>query len=114
MDLGALATQASPRRSRQSGVVARMPIVIRDADSTPYRVPPCPSVRLSQVRLTNNRALAVALHADAFPTAHQTCTAARAEGEARRECAAKPKRSAGRGREDYGWGWAGGVTNPPP
>jgi len=34
------------------------------------------------------------------------------KGEARRECAAKPKRSAGRGREDYGWGWAGGVTKP--
>ena len=34
------------------------------------------------------------------------------QGEARRECAAKPKRSAGRGREDYGWGWAGGVTKP--
>ena len=32
------------------------------------------------------------------------------KGEARRERAAKPKRSAGRGREDYGWGWAGGVT----
>jgi hypothetical protein len=32
------------------------------------------------------------------------------KGEARRECAAKDKRSAGRGREDYGWGWAGGVT----
>ena len=33
------------------------------------------------------------------------------KGEARRECAAKPKRSAGRGREDYGWGWAGGRCN---
>jgi len=32
------------------------------------------------------------------------------KGEARRECAAKSKHSAGRGREDYGWGWAGGVT----
>jgi len=36
------------------------------------------------------------------------------KGEARRECAAKAKRSAGRGREDYGWGWAGGVTKPNP
>ena len=34
------------------------------------------------------------------------------KGEARRERAAKPKRSDGRGREDYGWGWAGGVTKP--
>jgi hypothetical protein len=34
------------------------------------------------------------------------------KGEARRECAAKDERSAGRGREDYGWGWAGGVTRP--
>ena len=29
------------------------------------------------------------------------------QGEARRERAAKPKQSDGRGREDYGWGWAG-------
>ena len=36
------------------------------------------------------------------------------KGEARRERAAKPKQSAGRGREDYGWGWAGGVTKPNP
>jgi hypothetical protein len=34
------------------------------------------------------------------------------KGEARRECAARPKRSVGRGREDYGWGWVGGVTKP--
>jgi hypothetical protein len=34
------------------------------------------------------------------------------KGEARRECAAKAKRSAGRGREDYGWGLAGGITKP--
>jgi len=32
------------------------------------------------------------------------------QGEARRECAAKPEQSDGRGREDYGRGWAGGVT----
>ena len=32
------------------------------------------------------------------------------KGEARRECAAKAERSNCRGREDYGWGWAGGVT----
>ena len=34
------------------------------------------------------------------------------KGEARRECAGKAKRSACRAREDYGWGWAGGVTKP--
>jgi len=32
------------------------------------------------------------------------------KGEARRECAAKRERNEARGREDYGWGWAGGVT----
>jgi len=31
------------------------------------------------------------------------------KGEARRECAAKRE---ARGREDYGWGWAGGVIEP--
>ncbi len=42
------------------------------------------------------------------------------QGEARRERAGKAKRSDRRAREDYGWGWAGGVikpdhaTNPPP
>jgi hypothetical protein len=35
------------------------------------------------------------------------------QGEARRERAAKPKRSDGRGREAYGWGRAGGVTKLP-
>ena len=34
------------------------------------------------------------------------------KGEARRECAGKAKRSECRAREDYGWGWAGGVTKP--
>jgi len=32
------------------------------------------------------------------------------QGEARRESAAKAERSDCRGREDYGWGWVGGVT----
>ena len=31
------------------------------------------------------------------------------KGEARRKCAAKRE---ARGREDYGWGWAGGVIKP--
>jgi len=34
------------------------------------------------------------------------------KGEARRERAAKRERSEARGREDYGWGWAGGITKP--
>ena len=34
------------------------------------------------------------------------------QGEARRECAGKAKRSDRRAREEYGWGWAGGVTKP--
>ena len=56
----------------------------------------------------------------AFPAAPQNMRgSASPKGEARRECAAKAKRSDCRGREDYGWGWAGGVikpnqaTNPP-
>jgi len=49
--------------------------------------------------------------AGTFVTAPQNMRgSASPKGEARRECAAKPARSAGRGREDYGWGWAGGVT----
>jgi len=36
------------------------------------------------------------------------------QGEARRECAAKPERSDGRGREDYGWGWVGGYQTETP
>ena len=34
------------------------------------------------------------------------------QGEARRECAGKAERSECRAREDYGWGWAGGVIKP--
>ena len=34
------------------------------------------------------------------------------KGEARRERAGKAERSDRRAREDYGWGWAGGVTKP--
>ena len=34
------------------------------------------------------------------------------KGEARRERAGKAERSDCRAREDYGWGWAGGVTKP--
>ena len=34
------------------------------------------------------------------------------KGEARREGAGKAERSECRAREDYGWGWAGGVTKP--
>jgi len=34
------------------------------------------------------------------------------QGEARRECAGKAEQSECRAREDYGWGWAGGVTKP--
>ena len=34
------------------------------------------------------------------------------EGRSPAQSAAKAKRSVGRGREDYGWGWAGGVTKP--
>ena len=35
--MGALTTQASPRRARQSAVVAVLPIVTCDVDSDPYR-----------------------------------------------------------------------------
>jgi len=34
------------------------------------------------------------------------------KGEARRERAGKAERSECRAREDYGWGWAGGVIKP--
>jgi hypothetical protein len=46
-------------------------------------------------------------------TPNQTSAAARARrAKPGAKGAAKPKRSAGRGREDYGWGRAGGVTKP--
>ena len=46
-------------------------------------------------------------------TLHKTAGgSASRNGEARRECAGKAKRSECRAREDYGWGWAGGVTKP--
>ena len=47
------------------------------------------------------------------PPPHHTRGSASPKGEARRTRAAKAKRSDRRAREDYGWGWAGGVTKPP-
>ncbi len=46
------------------------------------------------------------------PTPQDMRGSASPKGEARRRAPAKPARSARRGREDYGWGWAGGVTKP--
>ena len=43
---------------------------------------------------------------------HSTRGSASPQGEARRECAGKAERSERRAREDYGWGWVGGVTKP--
>ena len=43
------------------------------------------------------------------PNAHGSASP---KGEARRECAGKAERSECRAREDYGWGWAGGVIKP--
>jgi len=45
MHLGALTTQASPRRARQSALVAVLPIVTCDVAAPPHRIPPCPSTR---------------------------------------------------------------------
>ena len=46
-------------------------------------------------------------------TLHKTAGgSASPKGEARRERAGKAQRSDRRAREDYGWGWAGGVTKP--
>ncbi len=46
------------------------------------------------------------------PTSPNTRGSASPQGEARRECAGKAERSDCRGREDYGWGWAGGANKP--
>ena len=49
----------------------------------------------------------------ARPPPHKTAGgSASRNGEARRECAGKAERSDRRAREDYGWGWVGGVTKP--
>ena len=45
MHLRALTTQASPRRARQSALVAVLPIVTCDVATPPHRVPPHPSIR---------------------------------------------------------------------
>ncbi len=48
------------------------------------------------------------------PTDPQDSTrgSASPQGEARRERAGKAEQSDRRAREDYGWGWAGGVIKP--
>ncbi len=46
------------------------------------------------------------------PPIPNTRGSASPQGEARRECAGKAEQSDRRAREDYGWGWAGGVTKP--
>ncbi len=161
MHLGALTTQASPRRARQSAVAAVLQIGTCDVDSTPYRAffraPPygdrthnLPNrqavarartakpganapARQSAANAAPGRttggggrggsikpydathrrsapptpAAAQAARRHPPPTSPSTRGSASPKGEARRECAGKPKRSARRAREDYGWGWAG-------
>ncbi len=56
MHLGALTTQASPRNSRQSGVVAVLQIVTHYVDSTPRRVFSAPlRTETGRTRLPNGR-----------------------------------------------------------
>jgi len=47
-----------------------------------------------------------------YPVQQPAGGSASRNGEARRESAAKHEHSEARGREDYGRGWAGGVTKP--
>ncbi len=56
-------------------------------------------VDLTKTSRRHSRSLPLTLALNASP-----------KGEARRERAAKPRRSLGARREDYGWGWAGGLT----
>ena len=60
------------------------------AAEPPHRVSPRPSTRRHDQ-----------------PPSQTAGGSASPQGEARRECAGKAKRSACRAREDYGWGWAG-------
>ncbi len=102
MGLGPEATQGAPRSSRQSEVVAVLPIVTHT--STPPPIAP----------------FSAPLHSYPIVDKRGTATDARRQQAAARARRAKPgakgagkaERSECRAREDYGWGWAGGVTKP--
>ncbi len=89
------ATQGAPRSSRQSGVEAVLPIVTHTPQNPHIAFAGAPPYR----DRTHN-----------LPKRQAAARARRAKPGAKG--AGKAERSACRAREDYGWGWAGGVTKP--
>ncbi len=102
MHLGALTTQASPRRARQSAVVAVLPIVTCDVDSDPYRA----FFRAPPFISSGEKAW----HQSTPP--QDSSRQREPERRSPAQSAGKAERSDRRAREDYGWGWAGGITKP--
>ncbi len=109
MHLRALTTQAEPRSSRQSERFAVLPIVTHT--STPPHIArfseplhtdifePRTSVRCHQAKSSERPH-----NSSAAPRARRVKPGAKG--------AAKAERSDRRAREDYGWGWVGGVIKP--
>jgi hypothetical protein len=89
------ATQAAPRSSRQSEVVAVLPIVTHTPTPPISRLFPRPSIRRQEEQPSQNGS-------------RQREPAGRSPAQR----AGKAERSDRRAREDYGWGWAGGVIKP--
>ena len=102
MDCEQRATQAAPRSSRQSAAGCRLADCHSHAAEPPHRVPPRPSIDIH-----------VGKRAAARPTPRTDSRRQREpEGRSPAQSAGKAKRSDRRAREDYGWGWAGGVIKP--
>ncbi len=111
--MGTEATQAAPRSSRQSGLVAVLPIVTHTPPNPHIafpRDPPYVDINVS-VRAPPLMSIYVRARASTEPP-QDTRGSASPKGEARRECAGKAEQSECRAREDYGWRWAGGVNKP--
>ena len=104
MHLGAGTRQAAPRPARQSVLVAVLRIVTWGVDSAPHRpLFPSPSIHIQRRKRT-------------APKHHPQDSRRQREPEGRSpaQSAGKAEQRECRAREDYGWGWAGGVTKPNP